>query len=199
MQKPTGRSIIQKKIFLLIIGRYVSYEAFKNPRYKKLWPWIVAKTIGEKQVDVKVGFLKAGFYCNQVSYIKFCSESGHGVRSCDLPILWNCEGFQGSSDMLHGIFSHFVGFYWVDPNMGCKSDAIRVYCNITDVEIATCVTPSADMVCNNCMVIRFLVDHWMRPGGLYLVNEHTGRCRWKIWKKHHVLGSNSQKWYPVPD
>jgi len=37
------------------------------------------------------------------------------------------------------------GFYWIDPNMGCKSDAIKVYCNITDTEIATCVTPSADM------------------------------------------------------
>ena len=44
------------------------------------------------------------------------------------------------------IVYHFVGFYWVDPNMGCKSDAIKVYCNITDHEIATCVTPETSMV-----------------------------------------------------
>ena len=64
--------------------------------------------------------------------------------------------------MLYSIFSHFVGFYWIDPNLGCKSDAIRVYCNISDVEIATCVTPSADMVCDIYMFGMFSPEEWIQ-------------------------------------
>jgi len=39
------------------------------------------------------------------------------------------------------------GFYWIDPNRGCKEDAIRVHCNFTDDEdkITTCVFPSKTM------------------------------------------------------
>jgi len=38
------------------------------------------------------------------------------------------------------------GYYWIDPNMGCKSDKIKVYCNITETMIATCVMPSTEMM-----------------------------------------------------
>lgn len=34
-----------------------------------------------------------------------------------------------------------AGNYWVDPNGGCNSDAIQVYCNFTDGVAKTCVTP----------------------------------------------------------
>jgi len=40
------------------------------------------------------------------------------------------------------------GMYWIDPNRGCKEDAIRVHCNFTDAEndkIITCVMPSKEM------------------------------------------------------
>jgi len=37
------------------------------------------------------------------------------------------------------------GYYWIDPNQGCKEDAIRVFCNFTMVNeepvITTCVEP----------------------------------------------------------
>lgn len=33
------------------------------------------------------------------------------------------------------------GNYWVDPNGGCNSDAIQVFCNFTDGVAKTCVTP----------------------------------------------------------
>jgi len=41
------------------------------------------------------------------------------------------------------------GMYWLDPNKGCKEDAIKVYCNFTvDVDvpiITTCVYPTKAM------------------------------------------------------
>ena len=30
-----------------------------------------------------------------------------------------------------------VGFYWIDPNQGCSSDAIKVFCDFTTRE--TCI------------------------------------------------------------
>jgi len=39
-------------------------------------------------------------------------------------------------------------FYWIDPNRGCKEDAIKVHCNFTNDEedkITTCVFPSKTM------------------------------------------------------
>ena len=32
------------------------------------------------------------------------------------------------------------GYYWIDPNLGCSADAIRVYCNFSSNE--TCVFPT---------------------------------------------------------
>lgn len=36
------------------------------------------------------------------------------------------------------------GFYWIDPNLGCSSDAILVYCDFTSNE--TCVHPDSTQV-----------------------------------------------------
>lgn len=36
------------------------------------------------------------------------------------------------------------GFYWIDPNLGCSSDAVLVYCNFTSGE--TCVFPNSTEV-----------------------------------------------------
>ena len=36
------------------------------------------------------------------------------------------------------------GFYWIDPNLGCSSDAILVYCNFTSNE--TCIHPNSTQV-----------------------------------------------------
>ena len=36
------------------------------------------------------------------------------------------------------------GFYWIDPNLGCSSDAIMVYCNFTSNE--TCIHPNSTQV-----------------------------------------------------
>lgn len=39
-----------------------------------------------------------------------------------------------------------TGYYYIDPNRGCKEDAIRVHCNFTEVDmmerIITCVEPT---------------------------------------------------------
>lgn len=32
-----------------------------------------------------------------------------------------------------------TGFYWIDPNGGCRSDAIKVHCNFTEFDSVTCV------------------------------------------------------------
>ena len=39
------------------------------------------------------------------------------------------------------------GFYWIDPNLGCSSDAILVYCNFTSRE--TCIHPNSTQVCTH--------------------------------------------------
>ena len=39
------------------------------------------------------------------------------------------------------IFILALGHYWVDPNGGCNSDAIEVYCNFTAGVAKTCVLP----------------------------------------------------------
>ena len=38
-----------------------------------------------------------------------------------------------------------TGYFWIDPNLGCPADAIRVYCNFT-AGGETCVPPSRDTV-----------------------------------------------------
>ena len=36
------------------------------------------------------------------------------------------------------------GYYWIDPNLGCASDAVMVYCNFTSGE--TCIHTNATQV-----------------------------------------------------
>ena len=33
-----------------------------------------------------------------------------------------------------------AGLYWIDPNLGCSSDAVQVFCNCTSKQ--TCVVPN---------------------------------------------------------
>ena len=40
--------------------------------------------------------------------------------------------------------SHTPGLYWIDPNLGCASDAIPAYCNFTSGEM--CITPNTTKV-----------------------------------------------------
>ncbi len=39
------------------------------------------------------------------------------------------------------IYQLHAGNYWVDPNGGCSSDAIQVYCNFTGGVAKTCINP----------------------------------------------------------
>ena len=39
------------------------------------------------------------------------------------------------------------GYFWIDPNLGCSADAIRVYCNFTANR--TCVYPTEKEVSRN--------------------------------------------------
>lgn len=35
----------------------------------------------------------------------------------------------------------YLGLYWIDPNGGCRSDAVAVQCNFTDGVAKTCLLP----------------------------------------------------------
>lgn len=37
----------------------------------------------------------------------------------------------------------FVGEYWIDPNQGCKLDAIKVFCNMETGETCLSANPSS--------------------------------------------------------
>jgi len=42
------------------------------------------------------------------------------------------------------------GMYWLDPNKGCKSDAIQVHCDFSDVsKVITCVKPEKEIQKDN--------------------------------------------------
>merc|ERR1719376_143352 len=65
-------------------------------------------------------------------------------------------------------------FYWIDPNRGCKEDAIRVHCNFTEDEdkITTCVFPTKEMAVEK--------NNWERK----LFSASTD----KYFNEHHELG-----------
>jgi len=65
------------------------------------------------------------------------------------------------------------GLYWIDPNRGCKEDAIRVHCNFTEDEIRTCVFPAKEMAVEK--------DHWAKK----IASVSTD----KYFNEHHELGS----------
>jgi len=66
------------------------------------------------------------------------------------------------------------GFYWIDPNRGCKEDAIRVHCNFTSDEdrITTCVYPAKTMSVDK--------KHWSK--------ELFSASADKYFDEHHELG-----------
>lgn len=37
--------------------------------------------------------------------------------------------------------SHLIGLYWIDPNGGCRSDAVAVHCNFSGGVAKTCLVP----------------------------------------------------------
>lgn len=59
-----------------------------------------------------------------------------GRQDCAVIILGTCR----RSDMLYILL--FSGWFWVDPNLGCTSDAFKVFCNFT-AGGQTCLHPVA--------------------------------------------------------
>lgn len=48
-------------------------------------------------------------------------------------------------EVIFGVF-HTIGHYWIDPNGGCISDAVEVYCNFTEGTAKTCIMPEKSQV-----------------------------------------------------
>ena len=51
-----------------------------------------------------------------------------------------------------------AGYFWIDPNLGCPADAVKVYCNFT-AGGETCVPPLRDKVRKPSYVL-FCVDKY---------------------------------------
>lgn len=41
----------------------------------------------------------------------------------------------------YNIHHFLLGHFWIDPNGGCTTDAVQVYCNFTDGVPKTCIAP----------------------------------------------------------
>lgn len=87
-----------------------------------------------------------------VAFHPFPSEA---MVITNLILAKNCEYFSKllSNDYILISFSLWdstlIGKYWIDPNIGCPSDAIEVFCNFT-AGGQTCLTPPS--VTKVCMV-----------------------------------------------
>jgi hypothetical protein len=71
------------------------------------------------------------------------------ARSCLDLLLDDPEISDGmhSTKWLPKAFSTFgilAGLYWIDPNGGCRSDAVAVHCNYTGEAVKTCLLPEQD-------------------------------------------------------
>ena len=47
--------------------------------------------------------------------------------------------------LMHAWLLH-IGIYWIDPNGGCRSDAVTVHCNFTGGVAKTCLLPIQERV-----------------------------------------------------
>ena len=51
-----------------------------------------------------------------------------------------------------------TGYFWIDPNLGCAADAIKVYCNFT-AGGESCVPPLRDKVRALPYAFALCLDH----------------------------------------
>lgn len=51
----------------------------------------------------------------------------------------SCDSIRATNPKLQN------GWFWIDPNEGCKNDSVQVFCNFTTQE--TCLSPSNATVC----------------------------------------------------
>ena len=79
------------------------------------------------------------------------TSSGYSTSYCWPPLLNNStlglhkhQPAQSCEHILNINVTAPSGFYWIDPNLGCSSDAIMVYCNFTSNE--TCIHPNSTQV-----------------------------------------------------
>ena len=70
------------------------------------------------------------------------SVSNMSAGSHDNPGL-SCDGIWAANPKLQN------GWFWIDPNEGCKNDSVQVFCNFTTQE--TCLFPSNTTVGTHCV------------------------------------------------
>ena len=78
------------------------------------------------------------------------ANSGYSTSYCWPPLnnstlgLHRHQPAQSCEHILTVNVTALSGLYWIDPNLGCSSDAILVYCNFTSSE--TCIHPNLTQV-----------------------------------------------------
>lgn len=78
------------------------------------------------------------------------TNSGYSTSYCWPPLnnstlgLHRHQPAQSCEHILSVNITALSGLYWIDPNLGCSSDAILVYCNFTSNE--TCIYPNSTQV-----------------------------------------------------
>ena len=99
--------------------------------------------------------------------IEESSNSGYSTSYCWPPLNTATLGLQRyhpaqSCEHIHNVNTTAPnGFYWIDPNLGCSSDAILVYCDFTSNE--TCIYPNSSQVYAGIIVRHLHGGHLCSP------------------------------------
>ncbi|XP_044162919.1 collagen alpha-1(XXVII) chain-like [Acropora millepora] len=82
------------------------------------------------------------------------------------------------------------GYFWIDPNLGCPADAVRVYCNFT-AGGETCVPPFREKITYKASTIQF---NFLRLLSTRVRQHVTVKCKRIVVWFHRVTKSYRYSW-----